>query len=53
MSDELAYELLSADAHTDTAEAFVGRAWSQHGDEIAELYVFGSTIRDEAPTSSD
>ena len=48
MSDETAHESLSADAHTEAAAAFVDRARSQHGDEIAELYVFGSTVRGEA-----
>lgn len=48
MSDETAPEPLSAEAHSDAAEAFVDRARSQHGDEIVELYVFGSTVRGEA-----
>ncbi|WP_101296028.1 nucleotidyltransferase domain-containing protein [Halegenticoccus soli] len=48
MDDETAHETLPADAHTDAAAAFVNRARSQHGDEIAELYLFGSTIRGEA-----
>lgn len=48
MNNETAHESLPANAHTAAAEAFVERARSQHGDEIAELYVFGSTIRGEA-----
>lgn len=48
MSDEAAHESLPADAHTDAATAFVDRARSRHGDEIAELYVFGSTVRGDA-----
>lgn len=48
MSDETAPEPFSADAHSDAAEAFVDRARSRHGDEIVELYVFGSTVRGEA-----
>lgn len=48
MGNETANEATSADAHAVAAEAFVDRAWSQHGDEIAELYVFGSTVRGEA-----
>lgn len=42
MSNETANESLSADAPT-AAEAFVDRTRSQHGDELAELYVFSST----------
>ena len=48
MSNGTAYESLSADAHTKAATAFVDRARSEHGDEIAKLYVFGSTVRGEA-----
>lgn len=48
MNDETAPEPLPADAHSNAAEAFVDRARSQHGDEIAELYVFGSTVRGDA-----
>lgn len=48
MTEETAHEPLPAGAHTDAAAAFVGRARSQHRTEIAELYVFGSTVRDEA-----
>jgi predicted nucleotidyltransferase len=40
-------EPLSTDAHDRAAEAFVERALSRFRDEIAELYVFGSTVRDE------
>ena len=48
MSDETAHESLPEDAHANAAAAFVDRARSQHGDEIRELYVFGSTVRGEA-----
>ena len=48
MGNETANEGTSADAHAAAAEAFVDRARSQHGDEVAELYVFGSTVRGEA-----
>ena len=48
MSNETAHESLPEDAHANAAEAFVERARSQHGDELAELYVFGSTVRGEA-----
>lgn len=48
MSNETAHEPLPEDAHTNAAAAFVDRARSQHGDEIVELYVFGSTVRGEA-----
>lgn len=48
MSDDTAHESLPADAHTDAATAFVKRARTQLGEEIAELYVFGSTVRGEA-----
>ena len=39
---------LAADAHMTAAKAFVDRVRSQHGTEIAELYVFGSTARGNA-----
>jgi len=48
MDTDGAGEELSADAHTDAAAAFVDRARSEHGDRIAELYVFGSTVRGDA-----
>ena len=48
MTNETATESTSADTHADAAAAFVERARSQHSDEIAELYVFGSTVRGEA-----
>lgn len=48
MSNETAHESLPEDAHAKAAEAFVDRAWSQHGDDLIELYVFGSTVRGEA-----
>lgn len=48
MGNETATEATSDDAHAAAAEAFVDRARSQHGDEIVELYVFGSTVRGEA-----
>lgn len=47
MSNETANTPTSANAHTVAAEAFVDQARSQHGDAIAELYVFGSTVRGE------
>ncbi|WP_255197179.1 nucleotidyltransferase domain-containing protein [Halorarius litoreus] len=47
MSNETANGSTSANAHTVAAEAFVDQARSQHGGDIAELYVFGSTIRGE------
>ncbi|SEP17216.1 Nucleotidyltransferase domain-containing protein [Halogranum amylolyticum] len=47
MSNETANGSTSANAHAVAAEAFVDQARSQHGDEIAELYVFGSTVRGE------
>ena len=34
-------------AHAEAAEAFVERVHSQYGDELRELYVFGSTVRGE------
>lgn len=48
MSNETAHESLPADAHTDAAKAFIDRARSQHGDDLIELYIFGSTVRGEA-----
>lgn len=48
MNSEAADETLPAGAHRDAAAAFVDRARSRHGDELAELYVFGSTVRGEA-----
>lgn len=48
MSNETANESLPADAHTDAAKAFVDRARSQHGDDLIELSIFGSTVRGEA-----
>jgi len=48
MGDQTATEATSTDAHAAAAEAFVDRARSQHGDEIAELYVFSSTVRGDA-----
>lgn len=48
MSEETASDSLPADAHIDAAEAFVHCARSQHGTEIVELYVFGSTVRGDA-----
>jgi uncharacterized protein len=47
MGKETAHEPLPPDAHINAAEAFVDLARSQHSDEIAELYVFGSTVRGE------
>jgi predicted nucleotidyltransferase len=48
MTNETATEPISPNAHTTAAEAFVDRARSQYGGEIAELYIFGSTVRGEA-----
>ncbi|MFB6312110.1 MAG: nucleotidyltransferase domain-containing protein [Salinirussus sp.] len=48
MRDETASESLPADAHTNAAAAFVDRARSRHGDDIVELYVFGSIVRGDA-----
>ena len=39
---------LADDAHENAAEAFVERARAACGGELAELYVFGSTISGEA-----
>lgn len=47
MSNETADECTSANAHAIAAKAFVDHARSQHGDDIAKLYVFGSTVRGE------
>lgn len=48
MSNGTANESTSADVHTAAAEAFVDRTRSEHGDDLADLYVFGSTVRGEA-----
>ena len=48
MSSGTADESLPADAHSEAAEMFVKRARSTHGEKIAGLYVFGSTVRGEA-----
>ncbi|WP_435181159.1 nucleotidyltransferase domain-containing protein [Halorussus sp. AFM4] len=48
MSDEPAAEPLPEGAHADAAAAFVDRARSRHGEDLVELYVFGSTVRGEA-----
>lgn len=48
MSEEPAHETLPSDAHTDAAAEFVERARSHHDEDLAELYVFGSTVRGEA-----
>lgn len=37
-----------ATAHAEAAEAFVERARSRFGEQIEELYLFGSTARGEA-----
>lgn len=48
MSDrDAGNEAIPTNAHDHAAEAFVERALSRFRDEIAELYVFGSTIRGE------
>lgn len=39
---------VSASAHTEAADAFVGRVRSAYGDQITDLFVFGSTVRGEA-----
>lgn len=38
---------IADDAHSRAAEAFVERALARYGDDIEELYVFGSTVRGE------
>ncbi|MWG33791.1 nucleotidyltransferase domain-containing protein [Halomarina oriensis] len=48
MGTETAPKPLPAGAHRDAAAAFADRALSRHTNEIAELYVFGSTVRGEA-----
>lgn len=48
MSNGTAHESLPEDAHINAAKAFVDRARSRHSDEIAKLFVFGSTVRGEA-----
>lgn len=48
MNDEAAPRDLPPDAHADAAAAFVDRARSRHGDELVELYVFGSTVHGDA-----
>ncbi|SEP18609.1 hypothetical protein SAMN04487948_11955 [Halogranum amylolyticum] len=41
MHNETATESTSSDTHAAAAEAFVDQMRSQHGDEIAELYISG------------
>ena len=48
MNEEAANESLPAGAHQKAASAFVERARSEHGDDLIELHVFGSTVRGEA-----
>ncbi len=48
MSSEAEREALPAGVHREAATAFVERARSQHGDDLLELYVFGSTVRGDA-----
>jgi predicted nucleotidyltransferase len=49
MSDRDAATAASrTDAHAEAAQAFVERARSRFGEQIEELYVFGSTVRGEA-----
>jgi len=48
ISSKTADEALPDDAHEAAAMTFVERARSDYGDDLAELYVFGSTIRGEA-----
>lgn len=47
VNNEIANGFISADAHITAAEAFVKQARFHQGDQVAELYVFGSTIRDK------
>lgn len=48
MSSETADEALPDGVHEAAATAFVERTRSGYGDDLAELYVFGSTVRGEA-----
>jgi|AntRauMinimDraft_3_1070383.scaffolds.fasta_scaffold00680_5 predicted nucleotidyltransferase len=48
MSSETADETLPTGAHQGAAAAFVDEARSLHGEDLLELYVFGSTVRNEA-----
>lgn len=48
MTDETAARQLPPGAHTKAAEAFVDRTRSRFGDDIDELYIFGSTVRGDA-----
>lgn len=48
MSNEITPGSPPEDAHADAAAALVDRARYRHGDEIAELCVFGSTVRGDA-----
>lgn len=48
MNNEAANESLLADSHSAATKAFVNRANSQHGDNLAELYTFSSTVRSKA-----
>lgn len=48
MSSEERATTSSVDAHAAAAEAFAERARDRFGNAVADLYVFGSTARDEA-----
>jgi predicted nucleotidyltransferase len=48
VSSENRTTLLSTDAYAAAAEAFVDRARNRVGNAVDNLYVFGSTTRDEA-----
>lgn len=48
MSSEERATVPSTDAHAAAAEAFAERARDRFGDTVTGLYVFGSTVRDEA-----
>lgn len=44
---------VAPDAHERAGSVFVDRARSRVGDDIAELYVFGSTVRGETHLADD
>ena len=48
IGSETAHETLPDGVHQEAAAAFVDRARSQHEEELVALYVFGSTVRDDA-----
>lgn len=47
MGGETPDESLPEGAHSRAAEVFVERARAEHGEELVELCVFGSTVRGE------